>query len=752
MWKLDGQEPSHVDGSCGDDIIYGNSSYSVGSTYAQVLTTTTGPHILYHGLVLNDPNVVSGWGGGGWIDIMGIQPKVRAPLATSAGRSDILERLCRAQVYPEIIDNRGNAGSDGRAARAPGCVHGTVQEGATVNYCPTGQAFWSFTRFEVPYGFGGAIAATGEGAVEIRDSVFTNNEAGRGSSLSTIGSSSLKVVGTTFVSSTDFMKNVYTDGVPPYECATHPCDPGYGCSFSQLSLFCTQCGADRFSTDGRQCRSCEPGKQSSGNRTGCLLCPDGTFSSNGLCQRCTVGRVSSEDRKTCVDCPVGKAAGLGIACELCAQSHFASAGQLFCAECPPGETHTTDHSGCIPCAVSGDFAGTTAQPVRATGAPRCALCQDGTVGSADGVSCVPCSQPGQVSVSGLACTDCALGTQPNANRTRCQSCPEGTAGADGVCTPCSAGKQVSPGAGACAECPPGRHSADGTACVACPPGSQPNLDQSTCESCLLYENAFSVAGTECVQCPSRETPNSDRTACVCTLGHYPLELYGEIDCVDESGIIDDGNIGLLDLCAACPSCLSCDDLGKVNLKPGWAFYGAGQAYRCPVDEGCPGGPIPNVSTALLTWIGESYSKATLDAQCAVGYTGPICGSCDGEWNHLRVGKPCEPCDDGVLNVSMALSTLAAAFVAGGLVISGAFRVLKDNGVVTDARLIVGFYQMLSQMSGVIDFEFPAPVPGLAELVKILFLDLRNIIKLGAYHLCEGCTYAHLPTHTVWRVT
>ena len=35
-------------------------------------------------------------------------------------------------------------------------------------------------------------------------------------------------------------------------------------------------------------------------------------------------------------------------------------------------------------------------------------------------------------------------------------------------------------------------------------------------------------------------------------------------------------------------------------------------------------------------------------------------------------------------------------------------------------------------SGVIDFDFPDPVPSLAELVKILFLDLRNIIKLGVH--------------------
>ena len=45
-------------------------------------------------------------------------------------------------------------------------------------------------------------------------------------------------------------------------------------------------------------------------------------------------------------------------------------------------------------------------------------------------------------------------------------------------------------------------------------------------------------------------------------------------------------------------------------------------------------------------------------------------------------------------------------------------------------MFTGFYQMLSQMSDIIDFTFPAPVPWLAEVVKILFLDVRNIIHLG----------------------
>eukprot|EP01043_Picozoa_sp_COSAG02_P027509 COSAG02_NODE_1628_length_11586_cov_3.954644_1_plen_316_part_10 len=116
----------------------------------------------------------------------------------------------------------------------------------------------------------------------------------------------------------------------------------------------------------------------------------------------------------------------------------------------------------------------------------------------------------------------------------------------------------------------------------------------------------------------------------------------------------------------------------------------------------------------------------------LGYTGPICGSCSEGYSHLKVGKPCVACEDGRIDIPMMLGVFVAALLGGSILVSGALKVLQDHGIVTDARLIVGFYQILGQVSNVVDIELPEPVPQLVSLVKILFLDVRNIIKLDCW--------------------
>ena len=65
-----------------------------------------------------------------------------------------------------------------------------------------------------------------------------------------------------------------------------------------------------------------------------------------------------------------------------------------------------------------------------------------------------------------------------------------------------------------------------------------------------------------------------------------------------------------DDCAVCPVCMDCSVVGTTTLRSGWAFFGAGEAYRCPGAEkfeACP---------ALLL-----NQNTTMDSStCAVGYT------------------------------------------------------------------------------------------------------------------------------------
>ena len=74
--------------------------------------------------------------------------------------------------------------------------------------------------------------------------------------------------------------------------------------------------------------------------------------------------------------------------------------------------------------------------------------------------------------------------------------------------------------------------------------------------------------------------------------------------------------------------------------------------------------------------------------------GPLCANCRADFHHLKVGKPCTACDDGRVDIPMMLGLIFAAVLAGSIVISGVYSMLVDHGIVTDLRLLLGFYQVL----------------------------------------------------------
>ena len=59
-------------------------------------------------------------------------------------------------------------------------------------------------------------------------------------------------------------------------------------------------------------------------------------------------------------------------------------------------------------------------------------------------------------------------------------------------------------------------------------------------------------------------------------------------------------------------------------------------------------------------------------------------------------------------------------------------------------MIVGFYQILSQLQNVIDVTLPAPVPTFAEYLKLLMVDVRAVINLDCWSV--GGFYGKLWTN------
>lgn len=186
-----------------------------------------------------------------------------------------------------------------------------------------------------------------------------------------------------------------------------------------------------------------------------------------------------------------------------------------------------------------------------------------------------------------------------------------------------------------------------------------------------------------------------------------MVVFGDVSCVGGSKATDVGDLQ----CVDCPSCLDCELGGNATLQPGcvaahnpltgsspgqlsnshfssdyslnvrrWAFYGQGVAHRCPVLAGCKGPALMSKEVARSAWLPEEngfFTATALDSQCTTGYAGIICGECADGYNHLKVGRPCDPCDDGVVNVPLLLGMICGGGVVGGVVISGAINTLAD---------------------------------------------------------------------------
>lgn len=691
--------------------------YHVESTYATVLRLATGWHRIWHGSqIFTSDTWHTDWDNGGYIQAVDITGK----------------------IYPQLCDNRANPcvdvnelgkhyapspGLGGAYVREPGCYAGgdgvSVAEDPSVNMCPRGMFFWSYTDIEIPYGAGGAVFASSDGTVEIRNTEFHSNLAGAGSSLSVVNLRSVEITNATFQMAHSYMGQHFSDVEEAYvdehvaaadfvgvtgatleTCESMPCPLSNKCEFSGGAVRnCLACQSNEVG-DGQHCSACGPGTQPNADQTDCVSCETGKFSNIGACQ-----------------------------------------------DCPSGKIQTVDFTGCTPCAE-----GTH----RTADGAVCAACVPGKSPDPQRASCISCTQPGLISAHGTGCSACPAGSAPNDNRTTCELCGEGLQSSDGtLCEPCTGGSQARNDGTGCDGCPPGTVSRQGEPCMPCDPGFQPVQARDQCQSCALVENTVSEDGNECRVCGARTQPRRDLTTCVCQSNTYNTFSIGRVRC---NGLQRDKRNDLNDECAACPDCMDCSDAGAPSLRAGWAFYGQNEAYACPGDkeiaeDACQGGVVlSNLTVSSTTWsvVAEAgpgntkFSSEALESQCAASYSGPICGSCRDGFHHLKVGKQCTACRDGRVDIPMLIGLVFGSIIVASIVLSGLYNMLVDHGIITDLRLLLGFYQLLGQMDNVLSISFPHPVPELLDLIGFLFLDLRKFIKLDCWDI--GGFYGKLTTN------
>ncbi|KAI8516783.1 hypothetical protein Bbelb_053640 [Branchiostoma belcheri] len=263
---------------------------------------------------------------------------------------------------------------------------------------------------------------------------------------------------------------------------------------SNNAFTCRQC------RPGHACKLreeiCPAGTASNDNRTMCVPCAAGEFSSApgaASCQKCPAGKYSTCGGSTsCLDCPTGKyseAVG-STGCKICPAGQYSStAASSGCTSCPAGQySSRAGSSGCTSCPAG--------QYSSRAGSSGCTSCPAGQYSSrAESSGCTSCPAGQYSSTAGSdGCTNCPAGQYSStAGSDGCTDCPAGqyssTAGSDG-CTNCPRGyTTTSPGRSACAGPP---------FCACATLGSQSKMDEKPCRehptSGLIDQWAFIAFG------------------------------------------------------------------------------------------------------------------------------------------------------------------------------------------------------------------------------------------------------------------
>eukprot|EP01048_Picozoa_sp_COSAG05_P002282 COSAG05_NODE_90_length_20140_cov_25.117060_1_plen_1190_part_00 len=247
----------------------------------------------------------------------------------------------------------------------------------------------------------------------------------------------------------------------------------------------------------------------------------------------------------------------------------------------------------------------------------------------------------------------------------------------------------------CSACPPGTVGLDGVRCTVCPPGKEPNQNNTGCVPCT--GNSYSLYGvcmpcvgqanadrSRCQDCALYQIADPPELGCRCDDGYYNTSLMGGggstkmhicfwsgWDAEQQSTAIAKHNDWTLD-CSACPSdamlhpCLICEGSSSwiapgftappiANSEDGGSFV---SVFRCHADieiarKRCPGtagsrrlaeaGSTVNLQCAEVTNLFSALQfgprathlcfRYSSDTKpiLSQGYTGHICGECDDDW-------------------------------------------------------------------------------------------------------------------------
>jgi hypothetical protein len=452
-----------------------------------------------------------------------------------------------------------------------------------------------------------------------------------------------------------------------------------------LSACKTAPAGTEVTSDRTNITQCSAGFYSTGGKTSCLSCGDGTYSGKGAvaCTPSNPGYYPTDDHTSTIKCSVGKYSAGGLQeCLDCASGTFTgSEGSVFCSSaglCGPGKKVVRVNS--------------------ATDDTVCGACDVGTasLGGA-GSTCPQCSGEGEYAdVKGLSsCKSAPPGHEVNLNRTNVTECSAGFYSSGGLseCIACSSGEFSSARASVCQTCRAGEY-VNGASCLTCPAGTYAESGAAECTECAEGYVAHEEGSAFCVACKEGKYTALDGRSCLdCEPGKISGVAAKECSDCDKGKFV--AGYGK----SFCTYCNSKDGLkGSTTTAAGsqglddcvctegeMEYQGSCEPVFVGVSQETPGMDVVNMtllqgywrtdvnSTSIELCLSEHHCLGGRDPkrQCADGHTGPLCAVCSEGYasRGSGVGLKCVACGDGTTSIIVTYFSLFAFVIMLGMVAS-----------------------------------------------------------------------------------
>eukprot|EP01047_Picozoa_sp_COSAG01_P051076 COSAG01_NODE_5227_length_4401_cov_2.333333_2_plen_1260_part_00 len=288
---------------------------------------------------------------------------------------------------------------------------------------------------------------------------------------------------------------------------------------------------------------------------------------------------------------------------------------------------------------------------------------------------------------------------------------------------------------------------------ACPPSSNtaPDVTGAVCQCLPGFGSDTRVMATAvtpvCIlSCPEGKIALPETSECVCPPGTFSANQW--LECFDDE-YFERTPTQTGSLCTGCPKCALCDksDDGKdlITLQQGWRLNASNSAelrellqhvqgtavqfaFRCPYGHSCP-------QVQLATTNYSAYD-------CPEGHNGVLCEACrpgfSSRGNENRVCQPCALHDYSNeafgINAYWAFAALSLVVLVAAAIVHTQWVRLKKakREFFTNFRILLGWAQVLSLLSGVLDLVFPHNSKPTMSIISLAVVDIGSLVHFECW--------------------